>query len=555
MRIHAHQPTVTNAGAGALVLGLALLLLAGLSSLALAGDGARLAPVELPLAASGLADATALSSRVVTRTSDVRTGAFIVYDDAPPPTSGSTDTPPLPPLPPIGDAACVGIPILPGDDIQAAVNAGGEGATFCFAPGTYRLADEIRPAHRQRLVGAPGTLLKGSKVLEGFRQDGGRWVIGDQTQRFNPRGECAEGFEGCSRAEDVYLDGEPLRRVLQRADLEPGAVFLDEARDEIVLADDPRGHLVEAAVAWHAFVGRRPDWSAANGVLVRGFTIEQFGGMAQFGAIETFVGTDWTIERNEVRRNHGVGIGANHGATVRGNRVHHNGQLGIRGTGEDILVEGNEIAYNNTLGFDPSWEAGGTKWLQTTDLVVRENRSHDNVGMGLWTDFDNVGTIYEDNVVEDNAHAGIFHEISYDARIEGNTVRRNGFEGQTWGYGAGIQVAHSSGVVVTGNVVEDNFNAISLIQQERGSGRLGPFELRDIRVVDNIVAPGQGRTGIYQDVGLPELARTRNIEFTHNVYDVDLRDPRFHVEGQPATFEMWRSEGLDLDASLRTGAG
>ena len=92
--------------------------------------------------------------------------------------------------------------------------------------------------------------------------------------------------------------------------------------------------------------------------------------------------------------------------------------IGVSG-GDDqsgIVVEGNEIAYNNEAGFNPEWEAGGTKFWATTNLVVRNNHVHHNFGPGLWADNDNVGALYEGNIVEDNDWAGIFHEISYSGR-------------------------------------------------------------------------------------------------------------------------------------------
>jgi hypothetical protein len=43
-----------------------------------------------------------------------------------------------------------------------------------------------------------------------------------------------------------------------------------------------------------------------------------------------------------------------------------------------VLVDQNEIAYNNTAGFNSGWEAGGTKFVMTHNLVVRGNWSHHN---------------------------------------------------------------------------------------------------------------------------------------------------------------------------------
>jgi hypothetical protein len=89
---------------------------------------------------------------------------------------------------------------------------------------------------------------------------------------------------------------------------------------------------------------------------------------------------------------------------ILSNNVHHQGQIGIAGSGAGVIVEGNELAYNNTDGFGPGHqgEAGGAKFTFTKGLVVRRNYSHDNHGPGLWTDLNNIDCLYDGNRVEDN---------------------------------------------------------------------------------------------------------------------------------------------------------
>ena len=91
------------------------------------------------------------------------------------------------------------------------------------------------------------------------------------------------------------------------------------------------------------------------------------------------------------------------GSKIIGNYVHDNGQMGLGGSGNNILVQGNEIAKNGYWsGIDVLWEGGGFKFADTDNLVVRGNYSHDNNGTGMWTDIDNIHTLYEDNVVVHN---------------------------------------------------------------------------------------------------------------------------------------------------------
>src|SRR5680860_991614 len=146
-----------------------------------------------------------------------------------------------------------------------------------------------------------------------------------------------------------------------------------------------------------------------DNVAIRDLVLERYANPAQVGVIHGggHQASDsrygWVVERNEVRYNAGLGIRIGHRMIVRGNNVHHNRQLGIGGIGDSTLVEGNVIAYNNyNMDYDPGWEAGGTKFVLTHDLVVRGNHSHHNNGPGLWSDISNMRVTYEDNLVEDN---------------------------------------------------------------------------------------------------------------------------------------------------------
>src|SRR5207253_9524779 len=101
--------------------------------------------------------------------------------------------------------------------------------------------------------------------------------------------------------------------------------------------------------------------------------------------------------------------------------IHHNGQMGISGGGSAASVfENNELSFNNTCGYDSGWEAGGSKWVHNGTAGgggadIRNNWVHDNNGPGLWNDGANYNTIYEYHLVENNAGAGIDHEISFNA--------------------------------------------------------------------------------------------------------------------------------------------
>ncbi len=256
-----------------------------------------------------------------------------------------------------------------------------------------------------------------------------------------------------------------------------------------------------------------------------GLTIEKYASPAQQGAIYASMASGasgWVIEANEIRLNHGVGLTLHPSMTIRRNRIHSNGQLGAGGVGEGIVFEDNEVYGNNYAHYYPGWEAGGAKFALTRGLIVRGNRVHHNAGPGLWTDIDNVDSLYENNVVEYNDREGIVHEISYAAVIRNNIVRFNGSKRFIWLWGSQILIQNSQSVTVTGNTVQvtqSSGNGISLIHQARGSGLYGPYLTRNNNVHHNtIVYDGaQGMSGQVTDFIRSELIEGNN-RFDGNTY-------------------------------------
>ena len=308
-------------------------------------------------------------------------------------------------------------------------------------------------------------------------------------------------------------------------------------------------------------------------VTIRGLRVTDYRPGAQVGAIHagghnlSDATEGWTVEGNEVDNNDGVGIRIGSNMIVRGNHVHHNGQLGIGGVGNNTLIEANEIAYNNPdRAYSSGWEAGGTKFVKTTALIVRGNNVHHNRGPGLWTDIDNVNALTEGNLVEANEDAGIFHEISYAAVIRNNIIIGNGFGKQQWAYGAGIIVAHSPDVEVYGNTLDGNWNGIMGIQQSRGSGLLGPYELRNLNVHDNIIviratsqrdSSGNGAwlAGLATDSGAPIYSLERNNRFTSNDYEApNLTGTWWSWANGRRTWTAWRGYGHDATGTFELGS-
>ncbi|UZF91581.1 right-handed parallel beta-helix repeat-containing protein [Bosea sp. NBC_00550] len=463
------------------------------------------------------------------------------------------------------------IPVPVGSSIQALVAKAPTGATFCIGAGTHR-AQLIAPKDGQTFIGEPGATLSGAELITDMRQEGRFWMGSAVKLDIRPFGTCLKSRPRCNDAERFFLDDQPLEPVSALADLRPGAVFQDALMSRFYLADDPRGRRLERTRQPYAF---RND--GARNVTVKGLIVEKYATPAQQGAIygdEDRRATDWLIEGNEARFNSGSGIATGDRSVVRGNKVHHNGQLGISPNGVDVVIEDNEIYENNIFGFDAAWEAGGVKAGAVERLTLRRNHVYDNFGSGLWCDVDCRNILIEDNRVERNADAGIFYEISFDAIIRNNIVGLNGTglggqQGSAWIWGAGIQIAASQGVEVYGNTVTVAEGSAGIVLVDQGRERIDRparaagagktfYRTAGNSVHDNEVIYN-GRAGI--SGGASDVARlnpnfgiieTGGNRFDRNTYVLRLAaaSPAFIWGHGAISYERFRNLGQEANGQL-----
>jgi hypothetical protein len=249
------------------------------------------------------------------------------------------------------------------------------------------------PRRGDVLAGRQGAVLSGSKVLTTWRKDGKAWsATGFLPAAPGTHGECAASAPTCTYTQDVFVDKRRLVRVASRSAVTAGTVYADYRTGTITIGTNPRSHLVEQAVAPGLIRATVDDVTVANLVL------EEAANQAQTGAVEsrevsrsTGGGTGWRILHNDVRLNHGVGVGFSGGSTVAGNVIHHQGQLGFGAHGNGSVITNNEIAFNGAAGYSPEWEAGGSKSWMTRHETLTHNYVHDNKGAGLWADGGNIG--------------------------------------------------------------------------------------------------------------------------------------------------------------------
>jgi hypothetical protein len=414
------------------------------------------------------------------------------------------------------------IRVSPDEPSEALLDAAGSDDVVCFTAGRYRMTDALRPKQGMTLFFEQGAVLDGSVPVDNWEYDGTNWIADEQRQHFEPTDvPCEQNPVACAY-EDLYVDGRPLRRVLELSELQPGTFYFDKPGDTIHLADDPTGHRVEATITETAI-----DAGGVHDVTVRNATIEKF---AKHGIITS---DGWTVRDNEIRYVHSHGLRAFGSTRVEGNYIHHAGNMGIFGEGDGLVFEDNQLAYNNALGFD-LWHAGATKITESAGTVVRGNWSHHNTGDGWWFDWNNAGATVEGNVFEHNSRYGLFYEASFDARIMANAFLGNGSDDGT---GAGLWITTSKNVEVGHNVFAGNHTwSLALVSTDRGvSERYGVRETVNLHVHDNAFTLADDRVGVA--FGSTDVyASEANNRFTNNHYRVA------DVAG-----EWWRWGSADAD--------
>lgn len=436
------------------------------------------------------------------------------------------------------------IVVASGQSIQARVDAAGPSAQFCLERGTYRLQSVV-PKNGQSFYGQGGAVLNGSSVLTSFRAEGRLWVATAADPVGIEHGDCAAPGSTCARPAGAFVDGLPLVRAGTEARLQPGQFSFDPTRNRLALAADPAGHLIEWATTQQAFSGPATD------VVLDGLVIEKYANPAQSGAVWPG-GTGWRLSALEARYNNGVGLVGGSSGVIENSNVHHNGQLGIGAGGvSGLTIRGNEVWGNNIKGFDDQWEAGGLKVAQSSNVVFSNNNVHDNLGPGLWCDESCTNVLIEANVVSGNSSAGIFYEISTNAVIRNNTLIQNDTAGQSWLWGAAIQIAASSNVVVSGNTitVRPGGKSIMLIDQNRQQATGGYYQNRNDQVFGNDTTfLGDGIAGGASDAE-PGAVNYGIIQNGGNSFDFNT----YHYNAGSTVSFIWGGDPIDLETFRNLG--
>ena len=182
-----------------------------------------------------------------------------------------------------------------------------------------------------------------------------------------------------------------------------------------------------------------------KGVIVQNLIVEKYGSEAQGGAV--WVGwynnpagsgysSGWVVRNNEIRFNHS-GLAVQKGADgiqVFNNNIHHNGLNEFTmSAAMNGLFSGNNFAFSNrdhvNCNFGCVFKVTGHGPAGPGDplnAMFSHNTSHDNPGMGMWSDVVASGITYDSNTIYNNDEAGIQVEVSWKNTVTNNYLYNNG---------------------------------------------------------------------------------------------------------------------------------
>jgi len=211
----------------------------------------------------------------------------------------------------------------------------------------------------------------------------------------------------------------------------------------------------------------------SSNVTICHLTIRGFVPPVNEGVVNHDSGKGWVIEHNTIEENQGAGLMAGFGQQVLHNCLRNNGQYGMNAFGGDLVMEGNEIAGNNTDDLENTLPGGcgctgGVKFWDVNGADVRNNWVHDNRGVGLWADTNNNDFLVEGNLIENNDAEALVYETSYNLVLRNNTIRNNA-------YVTGREFADR----------DDNFSVAAIYLSEAGGEPRVSARTNKIEVYDN----------------------------------------------------------------------
>ncbi|HAU37939.1 MAG TPA: hypothetical protein DCX07_09520, partial [Phycisphaerales bacterium] len=232
------------------------------------------------------------------------------------------------------------------------------------------------------------------------------------------------------RREMIFLNGKPLRQVLNLKNLEPESFFVSEEEKKVYLRL-PAGASMDGASVEVATRSALATVSAKQYVGFRNLVFQHDNTPLQGSALRIQNSSNILVEDCAFLWNNwsGLGIAGSRDLILRRIDASDNGGAGIlafqvfRCLMEDAETSRN--TWRGAAGGFTGWAVAGVKLLRIHNWMVRRHRAVGNHSGGFWLDCDNENLMIEDCYWADNESRGCFIELSQGPITIRNTVIAN----------------------------------------------------------------------------------------------------------------------------------
>lgn len=264
-----------------------------------------------------------------------------------------------------------------------------------------------------------------------------------------------------------------------------------ETRNSDTYVGAPGAVLVGSPGNASAFAGDARDVTLSY-LRISDFASSNPAAAVNSAAVNRSVGDGWVVDSSSFTRLAGAALFMGDDSVVRNSCFDSNSQYGVSVPSrfvngeptaiENVSIEGSEFVGNNPDDLEGTGACrgctGAMKLWMPRGVTIVDNHIHGNHGPGVWVDTNGVDIVVDDNLIEANDRAGVFIEISYNARIRHNTFVGNAVAaGTARGRGAtfpdaAVYVSESGGadglgelpgrIDIVDNLFVDNWNGVTL---------------------------------------------------------------------------------------------
>ena len=368
----------------------------------------------------------------------------------------------------------------------------GRSVRVILASGIYRGSFSAGPAESDARIlieaAEPGrTIIRGSDVWRDWRDNSGvwhsqwphKWGLGSAPDTYgDPNLATADLMR---RREMIFVNGHLHRQTLERACLEPGFFFVDEANEQILLRPaenfSPREALVEVGIRSGLI-----DISGRANLTFRGLRLEHDASFyftpqraaLQLSGCRNVLVEDCAFQWNNTKGLQIIGSGSEQ-IVLRRVACNHNGCLGILASRiGGLVLENCGTSFNNWRGAWAGKFRGspcGIKIMRSAGVTLRGHKAIRNLATGIWIDEENRDVRIQNATVYEN-YRGIHLEAGGGpALVEGSVVVANRQEPLAsdfrWSFGSGIAITHMPDVILRDNFIANNDTAQIGVRDDR----------------------------------------------------------------------------------------